>query len=98
MILKIFSIRDAKGEFFGTPFFQGTTGEAERSFRAAVNDSKTTISQFPEDYDLYYLGEFDNSTGKFNALDTPIHLIKAIQCLNTKKPQQYDEHSGVKLV
>lgn len=81
MLLKAFSIRDAKGEFFGNPFFQGTHGEAERVFRQAVNDVKTSLNQFPEDYDLYYVGEFDNHTGHFKACDTPQHLMKAIHCV-----------------
>lgn len=82
MILKMFSIRDAKAEVFNTPFFQSTHGEAERSFRTAVMDEKTQLSKYPEDFDLYYLGEYDNNTGQFTPLDTPQHVLKAITCLN----------------
>lgn len=83
MILKIFSIRDAKTEVYNAPFYQKTMGEAERNFHTTVNDSKTTISQYPEDYDLYYLGEYDDNTGQFKALDTPQHVMKAVDV--TKK-------------
>jgi hypothetical protein len=85
MVLKIYSIRDTKGEVFHAPYFKTTHGEAERSFRQAANDDKTTISQFPEDFDLYYLGEYDDNTGKFKNLDTPQHVIKAIHCVKTKE-------------
>lgn len=84
MLLKVFSIRDGKAEYFGNPFFQVTHGEAERSFRTAVNDPKTTFSQFPEDFDMFYLGDFDNSTGHFKALATPQHVMKALQCVEKK--------------
>lgn len=78
MILKAFSIRDAKGEVFHPPFYKKTHGEAERDFKTLVNDHKSSVSKFPEDYDLYYLGEYDDNTGKFAPLDTPSHVQKAI--------------------
>jgi len=76
--LKAFSIRDAKAETFNQPFFQKTHGEAERSFQQLVRDPKSTVSQFPEDYDLYYLGTYDDQKGVFEPLDTPQHLQKAV--------------------
>lgn len=87
MILKVFTIRDQKAEIFNTPFFQKTHGEAERNFRTLVNDSKSTISQFPEDFDLYFLGEYDDNLGTFKSLDTPQHVIKAIQLVESKPAQ-----------
>lgn len=81
MIRKIFSVRDSKAECFHQPFFQSTHGEAERMFRTAVNDSKTQFFQYPEDFDLYFMGEYDDNTGKFVTLDTPQHVIKAISCV-----------------
>jgi hypothetical protein len=83
VILKMFTIRDAKAEVFNTPFFQKTHGEAERSFRSACQDEKTNIFKYPEDFDLYYLGEYDDQTGKFKPMDTPVHCVKGIEC---KKP------------
>lgn len=74
---KMFAIRDSKGEFFNTPFFQKTHGEAERSFKTLVSDERSNISKYPEDFDLYYLGEYDDQTGTVSALDTPQHVIKA---------------------
>jgi hypothetical protein len=78
MKLKMFSIRDQKCEIFNTPFFQKTHGEAERSFTTAVNDNKTQFNAFPEDYDLYYLGEYDDNLGTFKPVDTPQHVVKAV--------------------
>lgn len=78
MVLKVYSIRDAKAEVFNTPFYQKTHGEAERSFQQLVNDEKSTVHKFSEDFDLYYLGQYDDQTGKFESLDTPQHMQKAI--------------------
>jgi hypothetical protein len=82
MILKVYSIRDSKGEIFNIPFFSKTHGEAERQFRTLVNDSKSQVNAYPEDFDLYYVGEYDDNEGKLTSLDTPQHMIKAVQCLN----------------
>lgn len=82
MELKIFSIRDAKAECFNQPFFQKTHGEAERNFTQLVKDQKSMIAQFPEDYDLYYLGTYDDQTGLVKVLDTPQHVIKAISVID----------------
>lgn len=78
MILKVFSIRDAKGEVFHTPFFKRHHGEAERDFMALVRDPKSQLHQFPDDFDLYFIGEYDDQTGVFKSLDTPQHMMKAV--------------------
>lgn len=77
MVLKMFCIRDAKADIFHRPFFSSTHGEAERQFVQVVNDDKSTIFKFPEDFDLYYLGEYDDNSGKIKSLDTPQHVQKA---------------------
>lgn len=87
MKLKIFSIRDAKAMYFNTPYFQKTHGEAERNFQSLVNDEKSTIFQYPDDFDLYYLGEYDDNTGVLESLDTPQHVQKAVNLLKTTTTQ-----------
>jgi len=78
MIQKMYSIRDSKGEIFHPPFFQKTHGEAERTFHKLTNDDKSSMFLYPEDYDLYYIGEYDDNTGKLESLDTPHHIQKAV--------------------
>jgi len=80
---RIYSIRDQKGDMYNTPFFNKTHGEAERNFQELVKDEKSFVAKYPEDYDLYYLGEYDTITGIIQPLDTPQHMVKAIQL----KPQ-----------
>lgn len=79
MQLKVFTIRDSKAETFGQPFFQKTHGEAERNFTQLAKDPKSTINTFPEDFDLYYLGIYDDQKGTFGALETPQHVVKAVE-------------------
>lgn len=79
MNLHIYSIRDQKGEAFLTPFFQKTHGEAERSFRELTKNKDSLVSKYPEDYDLYHIGKYDDQTGVIQPNDTPQHIIKAVQ-------------------
>lgn len=88
---KAFSVRDSKTELFHLPFFTNTTADAERSFAATVNNSQTSINQFPEDFDLYMIGEYDQIKGKFLPLETPVHMIKAIALIRKTTPQNVTE-------
>lgn len=76
-MLKIYTIRDSKGEYYTAPFFKNTDAEAIRDFRGLATDDKSTISKNPEDYDLYRLGTFDNQTGHIVPEKSPEHLVKA---------------------
>lgn len=83
---KMFVIADTKAEIFNPPFFKNSHGEAERDFRTLVNDEKSqNINQYPEDFDLYYIGEYDMSSGKIESLPTPQHMLKAVT-VKTAKP------------
>lgn len=75
---KVFTIKDSAVGTYHPPFFNNSHGEAERNFRDLVNDNKSTVSQHPEDFDLFYIGIYDSNQGKFIELEpTPKHMIKA---------------------
>lgn len=86
----MYSVRDSKAEVYNVPFYFQTHGEAERSFTQVANDPKTNINQFPEDFDLYHLGTYDQITGIMTPLQTPQHMLKAIAVV--KKPPQPTGH------
>lgn len=79
---KMYSIRDSKGDVFHPPFYKNTHGEAERDFKRLITDEKSMIYQYPEDFDLYYIGEYDSQKGTIKALETPQHIVKAIALKN----------------
>lgn len=79
MIMKIFSVFDSKAAFFGNPFFDQNEGSAIRNFSDAVNDSSNPNNMWhkhPEDFSLFYLGEFDNLVGSFSS-DIPRCVLTA---------------------
>lgn len=78
MELQAYSIRDLKAGAFNPPFFKMTPGEAQRDMQTAVNDPKTTIHQYPEDFQLWHIGSYCDQTGAFKPQD-PKHLVDAVQ-------------------
>lgn len=83
MQLSMYSIRDAKAGFYHHPIFEKHNGEALESFTQLANDPKTPVCKYPEDYDLYYLGTYDDHTGLVQSLPTPEHVQKAVQLKKT---------------
>lgn len=79
MQLNVFSIRDSKAEIFNPPFIKQTHGEAERDFHRMVKNPESLPHQYPEDYDLYHLGTFDDQTGEITRLEKPQRLVNATQ-------------------
>lgn len=79
MQTKAYSIKDKKAEIFHPPFYKNTHGEAERAFHQLVNDEKSTIHKYPEDFELYYVGEFNDITGQLKAASNPESIIHALE-------------------
>lgn len=79
MELKIYSIRDIKGDTFNAPFYKNTHGEAERDFTKLANDEKSQVKEFPEDYQLFHIGKYNTQTGVITPLLTPEHVVDAAQ-------------------
>lgn len=76
-MLKAFSIKDSKAEVYLAPFFKPVHGEAERYFHKLVNDKQTMMHDYPEDYSLWYVGEYDEHTGLLKSKE-PTHLLNAV--------------------
>jgi len=74
MLLKVFSICDSCAEVYNTPFFMLTRAEAIRAFQNLALDASSNISQNPKDYNLYYLGTYDNNNATFTVDGKPEDL------------------------
>lgn len=85
MIIKVFSIRDTKSEAFQRPFFDVSTGSAIRAFTQLVNsgDTEQLVALCPEDFALFEIGEFDDSTGALIPLQQPHRLANAFEVKRT---------------
>lgn len=72
MLKKVFSIFDEKAEAYLNPFYLDTTGLAIRAITDCVNDPNHQFARHPADYTLFQLGEWDDTTGHFNADKRPL--------------------------
>lgn len=79
-MLKIYCIKDTKTGYMN-PFYLQNDDVAIRSFKKAANDVQTnSVNDFPEDKELWCLGEFDERTGKIFG-EEPKFLVKAVDCI-----------------
>lgn len=51
------------GSYTGNVFQQANNASAIRSCKQAMRDPQTTLAQYPQDYELWELGEFHEVTG-----------------------------------
>lgn len=67
MRYKICVIRDRALDAFGVPVFVASKGQAIRSFSDEVNrvDPNNSLNKHPEDFEMFYLGEYDDETATF---------------------------------
>jgi hypothetical protein len=59
----IYSVYDSKAEAYLPPFFLPTKAAALRAFGDAALDPKHQFAAHPEDYTLFELGTYDETTG-----------------------------------
>lgn len=62
------AIKDKVSDTFLQPFCVRHQGEARRHFRHSVNGADSVIGKSPDDFELFVVGLYDDSTG---------HLIPA---------------------
>lgn len=71
MKLQIFSIRDNKNGSFGQPQYAADPQSATRSIGVALKDPNMMIHHYPSDFDLYHIGEFDQTNGAITITEQP---------------------------
>lgn len=81
MKFKVFSVYDSKVGVYSQPRFIPTVGAALRAWIDTVNDPSTPMHKHPGDYTFFELGEFDEETGQFSNLATPLSRGVAIEAL-----------------
>ena len=62
---KVYLLQDSKAGYYLSPMIFRSHGEAERMLQTALKDPKSSIYNSPADFNLFYVGEFDEDTGNF---------------------------------
>lgn len=70
IIYHILVVRDRSADVYGTPSFHLSVGAAARGFSDEVNraDANNVMYRHPEDFDLFELGTYDDTTGLFSTV------------------------------
>lgn len=74
---RMYTIKDRLG-VFKYPFAHHNDDCAIRDFVTLCRDNskQTIISQYPEDFTLYYIGDFDDESAEINVMDPIVLLAK----------------------
>ena len=83
MKTQIYSVYDTKAEAFGQPFFMQADGIAVRAFAEACKNPEGEFIKYPNDFTLYQIGMYDDSTASIFS-NKPVELLTAAQALSKK--------------
>lgn len=89
MILAVCATLDRKAKSFGAPMVFQNTEIATRMARTLMehNGQQSDLEKYPEDFDLYLIGEFDTELGTIAGLETPRFLFTYGDLLARKAAQ-----------
>lgn len=79
----LYSIKDAKTGFM-TPVLEQGDPAALRNFSAAVNQPDSIMHQYPNDFALYKVANFDTDSG-IDPVVAPILIVDASEVLRSEK-------------
>lgn len=86
MIHFVIAVKDRAAEVFNRPFFVPHRGVAVRDFTDEVNRNApdNALNRHPDDFDLYLLGTFDDSNGRFAEESDPLVIVRAKDVVSAK--------------
>ena len=69
MLIRLYSIYDRVAHVFGDPFTSVNDATASRAFGFSQSSPESMLSLCPSDYQLWYLGSLDNTSGDILCCD-----------------------------
>lgn len=86
MIYLLCSIRDRVADTFNPPYAVPAIGLAVRTFTDEINraDEKNLLYMHPDDFELYQLGTYDDSTGMVTQDSIPRQIVLGRDCRKDK--------------
>lgn len=74
MKLKVYAVLDNKAMAFLPPFFMVNDQVALRAFNDSARNPDHSFFRNPSDYVLFYIADFDDSSGVIEPLDKLVNL------------------------
>lgn len=87
MVLKMFCMYDRKSLIYNPPLFCHNSGHALRVFTDIFRQADSVVGRYPDDFQVWEIGTFDDQTGATVALLKP-HLLCAGTELMPVKPKE----------
>lgn len=91
---RVYGIYDVKMGHYLDPMFCENSEVAERSFYNVLA-KVDTMGAHAQDYDLRYIGSFDEDSGLLSAIDNHIHVINGLQLVNKYRSLFEDQQNEV---
>ena len=79
MQMKMYAVYDKKAKAYMTPFFQHNNAMAQRAFEGSCKNPDSMMKSHPEDFSLWYLGEFEDTTGEIGNDYGPENICDAVK-------------------
>lgn len=89
--MKAYNVFDSAAKAYTLPNFMSTNGLAVRAFTEAVNNKETPMGQYPADYTMFCIGEYDEQTGQLIPYETCEKIGNGLEFLADPTPQQNAE-------
>ena len=90
MKLNAYTIYDVASGIYMRPFFSQADGQAVRGFKDIATDAEHEIGKHPEDYTLYRIGSYNDTTGALIG-ENPEKLMTGLEAVSLdRNPKQAD--------
>ena len=90
MNLKVYCVYDCKAENFGMPFVMESRGDALREWYKTVNTQGNKINEFPADFTLFEIAEWNKFEGTFSLYPTKLNLGTGVEFVKQLQPVAVD--------
>ena len=87
--MQIFTIYDNIAKAYQNPIYSLNQGAAVRIFSEAINDESTYLAKSPQDFILYYIGEYEEQSGCITS-DIPRKIIHGNECIDESRKPNID--------
>lgn len=92
MILKLYSVYDEKTQLYHPPNFCHNAGHATRMFTQLFKDPTCVFNQFPVDFRIYEIGEFNDETGAIKTYRKPTAICTGLDLIpNPVLPERRED-------
>lgn len=89
MVLRMYSVYDKKSQVYHPGQYCHNDPHALRFFSMQFENKDSVMGKYPEDFDIYRVGEFDDSTGLVKSC-TPEYIINVYALLNASNGRKME--------